>query len=234
MIDFHSHILPGIDDGSQSVEESLRLLEALRKQRVDTVVASSHYDASRYSPRHFLEKRAYVFRQLAKALPAERPEILLGAEVLYFPGLSRVAALRELCIEGTDVLLLEMPFGSWTEYMVREVLELARSGDFTVLLAHVERYLTRQNRPFWDRLLADGVLMQSNADFFLSFFTRGKALRMLESGYIHLLGTDCHNMTSRPPRMAEGRRAIRDKLGKRALREIDELGETLLEGAVGR
>ena len=234
MIDFHSHILPGIDDGSRSVEESVQMLKTLREQRVDMVVASSHFDVSRYSPRHFLEKRGYLFHQLKKALPSERPNILLGAEVLYFPGLSRVSALRELCVEGTNLLLLEMPFGSWKEYMVREVQELAHSGDFTVLLAHVERYRTRQNRPFWDRLLEDGVLMQSNADFFLSAFTRGKALRMLESGYIHLLGTDCHNMTSRPPRMAEGRGVIRDRLGKHVLREIDELGEAVLDGAVVR
>lgn len=231
MIDFHSHILPGIDDGSADVEESLSLLGELKKQRVTTVVASSHYDASHRSPNHFLEKRAHAFEQLSEALPDSAPEILLGAEVLYFPGISRLHSLDRLCIEGTNVLLLEMPFRDWSDYMLREIEDLAHTGEITVLLAHIERYLTRRNRSQLDRLLDCGALMQSNADFFLGFLSGRKAIRMLEDGYIHVLGSDCHNMANRPPRLSEARRVIRSKLGKETLRYIDDLGEELLSGS---
>ena len=76
--------------------------------------------------------------------------------------------------------------------------------------------------------------MQSNADYFLQpdsiFRFRGghKALKMLKEHRIHLLGTDTHNLTSRPPRMKEARDVIREELGKRALERIDELGEELI------
>ena len=70
--------------------------------------------------------------------------------------------------------------------------------------------------------------MQSNADFFLSFRTRRKALKLLREGRIHLLGTDCHNMSSRAPRMAEARALIRKRLGDETLDEIDTLGKALL------
>lgn len=234
MIDFHSHILPGIDDGSRNVKMSLGMIEELSRQGVDTICATSHFYVSQRTPKHFLERRQEAYELLEPVLPDNAPRILLGAEVLYFPGISRLESLPALCLEGTDVLLLEMPFSEWQEYWVREVCDLALSGEFTILLAHIERYYARQPKKVWDQLLDLDVLMQSNADYFLQqdsifrFRNGSKALKLLKEGRIHLLGTDTHNLTSRPPRMAEARDVIRQALGKRALERIDELGEELI------
>ena len=234
MIDFHSHILPGIDDGSRNVKMSLGMIEALDRQGVDTICATSHFYVSQRTPEHFLERRQEAYELLEPVLSDDAPRILLGAEVLYFPGISRLESLPELCLEGTDVLLLEMPFTEWQEYWVREVCDLALSGEFTILMAHIERYYARQPRQVWDRLLDLDVLMQANADYFLQqdsifrFRNRNKALKLLKEGQIHLLGTDTHNLTSRPPRMKEARDVIREELGKRALERIDELGEEII------
>lgn len=233
MIDFHSHVLPGIDDGSKDVRTSLRMLASLRDQSVDTVLATSHFYATQRSPRRFLERREQAWDLLAEALPPNAPDIVLGAEVLYFPGISHMAELPRLCVEGTNILLLEMPFDSWTEYCIREVRELARSGDFTILMAHIERYYLKQPVSVWDDFLSEGVLMQSNADFFLPFRTRRKALKLLREGRIHLLGTDAHNMAARAPRMADAVAVIRKHLGPETLHEIDRLGKRLLwEGSL--
>lgn len=228
MIDFHSHILPGIDDGSRDVEMSLQMLSMLKAQGVSTVAATSHFYATERTPQHFLERRQEAFDKLNASLDEDAPEILLGAEVLYFPGICRMEMLPELCLQGTDLLLLEMPFTSWSDHMIREVREIARSGRFTLVLAHIERYYDKQPTSVWDELLEEGVLMQSNASFFLPFATRRKALRLLKEGRIHLLGTDCHNVTSRPPRMAEARAMIERRLGRAVLEELDMLGESLL------
>lgn len=118
---------------------------------------------------------------------------------------------RELRIEGTTLLLVEMPFQIWTERMVREVAALQEHPDITVLLAHIERYLGSQRKSVWDELLEAGVLMQSNASFFLRWRTRRRALRLLEAGRIHLLGSDCHNMEERPPCMGAALAAIGEK-----------------------
>ena len=229
MIDFHSHILPGIDDGSSDVEESLSMLDALDCQNVDTVVATSHFYATRRSPAEFRRRRSQAFDRLRASLPSGAPKILLGAEVLYFPGVSRMEELPDLCIEGTDILLLEMPFTAWTEYMIREVKDLAYSGRYTVMMAHIERYYDKQPISVWNDFLDLGILMQSNADFFLAFRTRRKALKLLKEGRIHLLGTDCHNMTTRRPRMDEAAETIRKRLGERTLHDIDSLGRQLLQ-----
>ena len=234
MIDFHSHILPGIDDGSRNVKMSLGMIEELSRQGVDTICATSHFYVTQRTPEHYLERRQEAYELLEPVLPDNAPRILLGAEVLYFPGISRMEALSSLCLEGTDVLLLEMPFSAWQEYWIREVCDLASSGEFTVLLAHIERYYTQQPKKVWDQLLDLDVLMQSNADYFLQqdsifrFRNRNSAVKLLREGRIHLLGTDTHNLTSRPPRMAEARDVIREELGKRALERIDELGEEII------
>ena len=234
MIDFHSHILPGIDDGSRNVKMSLGMIDTLYRQKVDTICATPHFYVTQRTPEHFLERRQEAYELLEPVLPKNSPRILLGAEVLYFPGVSKMEALKDLCLEGTDVLLLEMPFTEWQEYWVREVCDLALGREFTILLAHIERYYAQQPRQVWDRLLELDVLMQANADYFLQqdsifrFRNRNSAVKLLREGRIHLLGTDTHNLSSRPPRMKEARDVIREELGKQALERIDELGEEII------
>lgn len=228
MIDFHSHILPAIDDGSQSVEESLSMLRALKDQGVDTVVATSHFYATHRSPESYLNRRNAAFEVLKQALTDDCPRIILGAEVLYFPGISRMDALESLCTEGTDLLLLEMPFTAWSRQMVAEVNEMARAHRVQLVMAHIERYYFKQDVSVWDEFLRQGILMQSNADFFLPFWEGRKALKLLREGRIHLLGTDCHNMRERRPRMDEAASRIRRALGEETLQEINTLGHQLL------
>ena len=229
MIDFHSHILPAIDDGSQSVEESLEMLRALKAQGVDTVIATSHFYATHRSPESYLQRRNAAFDKLKQVLTDDCPRIILGAEVLYFPGISRIDALESLCTEGTDLLLLEMPFTSWSESMIAEVNEMARNHRVQLIMAHIERYYFKQKVSVWDEFLSRGILMQSNADFFLPFWEGRKALKLLREGRIHLLGTDCHNMTDRRPRMDEAVRRIQRTVGSETLEEIDQLGHRLLQ-----
>ena len=217
---------------SRQIPDELKqkALTMLETEDIDTVAATSHFYADEQSPKRFLERRAHAYETLRAALPEDAPTIRLGAEVLYYPGVSRMEELPLLCLEGTELLMLEMPFDRWSDYMVQELRELAYSGRFQLMLAHVERSYAPQPLSVWDSLLEQGVLMQSNAEFFLPLRCRRTALRMLAEGRIHLLGSDCHNNTSRAPRMGEAFERIRKKLGEDALREIDGLGRHLLTG----
>ena len=228
MIDFHSHILPGIDDGSRDTATSLLMLNALKKQGADTVCATSHFYATQRTVDRFLFRRQEAWEKLLEVLPQDAPRILLGAEVLYYPGIAYMEQLPKLCLEGTNLLLLEMPFEPWTTQMIREVNELARRGDVQLLVAHSERYFFYQPIAVWDEFLDLGILMQSNAEFFLPFKTRRKAMRLLEDGYIHLLGSDAHNMSSRAPNLDKARARIAKSLGEETLEYIDNLGTSLL------
>lgn len=113
MIDFHSHILPAMDDGSRNIEESLQMLRMLQEQGVERVIATPHFYADENPPDVFLRRRADAWEHLRAHLTQGLPHVLLGAEVHYFQGISRTAQVRQLCIQDTGVLLLEMPFSGW-------------------------------------------------------------------------------------------------------------------------
>ncbi|MCM1297009.1 MAG: hypothetical protein NC311_15835 [Muribaculaceae bacterium] len=207
MIDIHSHILPNMDDGSRGVEESLALLRLSAAQGIACVAATPHFYAEDNSPAEFLKRRAASAAKLRAHWEPGLPRLLLGAEVCCFEGMSRVSELDALRIEGTELLLLEMPFRPWTDRLVREVLAIQDRSGVTVVLAHVERYLPGQTDA-WDILTDAGVLTQCNANFFLRWRTRRKAMRLLNQGRIHFLGSDCHNMAARPPRLGNALEAI--------------------------
>lgn len=217
MVDYHSHILPAVDDGSADLAESIALLDMLRDQGVRCVCATPHYQAATSTPAAFLEKRAQALAALTAALPegGEYPRILSGAEVAYFPGVSQIDCLSDLRLQGSKLLLLEMPMAPWSEYTLRELTRLACSSEITLLLAHIERYLPFQRAAVWQRLREMGVLMQVNASFFVNRKTRRRALKMLANGEIHALGSDCHGLVTRPPRIGEAVEIIRAKLGAR-------------------
>lgn len=230
MIDFHSHILPCVDDGSSSVEESVSLLEMLGAQGVERVFATPHFDASYDTPYKFLEEREKAYRSLVGSLAGKGvPNISLGAEVMYFPGICRMKELHDLKLEGTRLLLLEMPMEAWSDHTINELINLSCSGEITILLAHVERYLPYQRSDLLERLLDNGILMQTNVSFFINRKTRRKALKLLKNGYLHVLGSDCHNVEFRPPRIDEAVSIIKNKLGEDMLDRMNYFERYLLK-----
>lgn len=218
-----------MDDGSHSAAESISLVNMLVSQGVGTVVATPHFYANDESVESFLNRRNKSLDLLRSELPDGSPEILLGAEVRYYQGISRLEELKALRIEGTKLLLLEMPVSTWTESMIRELIEMAGRSSIRIVLAHIERYLSLQKPKVWNRLLESGIMMQVNASFFGSFFSKGKAITLLKEGRIHFVGSDCHNMTSRPPHIGKAFDVIRKKLGENYINQMNEYGHSLLK-----
>ena len=229
MIDWHNHILPEMDDGSHSTAESIAMMRAQAAQGVTMVIATPHFYANDESVESFLHRRSRAANALWEQWSEDMPAVRLGAEVRYYPGISRLTNLSALCIEGSKLLLLEMPFVRWTESMVRELMDLSGRDGICLILAHIERYLSLQDKAVWNRLLENGILMQTNASFFSAFSTRRRALSLLNQGYIHLLGSDCHNMTSRPPQMEKALQAIQKRFGADYIRQINEYGYSLFD-----
>lgn len=154
MIDFHSHILPEIDDGSKNIEETRKLLIEECKQGVCSIIATSHFYADRDSVRSFLKHREDCFQQLESLVKdwEKAPDIRVGAEVYYFPHMGEAELLADLCIGKTKVLLLEMPFVQWTDQIFRDVKNIVEKKKLTVILAHIERYYDFQkNRQIWKK-----------------------------------------------------------------------------------
>lgn len=225
MIDFHSHVLPGMDDGSKSVEQSLDMLAESYRQGVEHMCATSHYYAHDESPNDFLLRRRKAYDKLLPYLNDTMPQIHLGAEVLYFEGICSVQDIDRLKLEGTDILLLEMPFTEWTDRIWRDVEELASLKNTRVMLAHIERYFQFGAKRYLTNILDSSIIIQSNAEFFLTgYLERQRAFKLLKRGIINVLGSDCHNMTSRPQKLQEAREQILKHAGRACLDEIDSIG----------
>ncbi len=214
MIDVHTHILPGIDDGSKSPQDSIAMLRKEAESGIDEVVLTPHFYSDQNSISKFLERRQRSWDRLQEHLEDGLPALRLGAEVQYFEGICTAQGLEALRLEGSDILLLEMPFSKWSNRMIRDVLYLNSHSGCRILLAHVERYLSFASRDALLELLDDGVLFQSNISFFSRWQTRHKAMSMLNSGMIHALGSDCHDMKYRPPAW--------DRLPEKAMRLSQE------------
>lgn len=220
-VDFHTHILPEIDDGSVSVQESLEMLGILSRQGVRCVALTPHFYANHDTPARFAEKRQGAYEKLTAALGESAMELRLGAEVHYFEGISDCDALEELAISGTGCILVEMPSPPWSERMLHELLGIYQKRGLTPIIAHIDRYIEPlRTHGIPERLAKLPVLVQANASFFIRRGTRSQALRLLRSGRIHLLGTDCHHADARRPNMDEALRIIEKKLGPDAIAQI--------------
>lgn len=231
VIDFHSHILPGIDDGARDVETSLEMLRRSAEQGVEWMVATPHFYASRDRIERFLDKRQRAFEALGATLTLSLPRIALGAEVAFFSGIARAEQVEALTIGDTNALLLEMPFRPWSQGDVDEVAALIDRRGFQVILAHLERYMgQRENRDYIRQLMDLPLRVQINAESLLDWRQRGRLLRLFRDGRAHLLGSDCHSLHRRPPNLGEGREALRKKLGQGFLDDMDREGERLLLG----
>ena len=228
MIDFHSHILPGMDDGSANIEESVGMLRQSAAQGVRLMIATPHFYADDESPRRFLARRAAAYDALRAGMrghEAELPMVLTGAEIALFEGVGDCDALAQMKIDGTPLVLIEMPMTAWQPRMIEELGHIYDKTGLIPLIAHLDRYIQLQrDKHLPERLLGLPVLIQVNASFFTNRRTARFALQMLENGGIHLLGTDCHNLTTRTPNLHAAAQVIREKLGESALRRIDENG----------
>lgn len=231
LIDFHSHILPGIDDGSGSVKESLAMLKREAEQGIRHVVATPHFYPRYDTPERFLSRRREAELRLREAMEAHPglPRLSIGAEVHYFPGISESDILAELTIDQKPCILIEMPQTTWNHAMYRELEGIRVKQGLTPIVAHMDRYI----RPFRtqripERLEELPVLVQANAEFFLEKSTARMALRLLREDKIQLLGSDCHNLDSRAPNLGAAVRKIEQHLGNQALERIRAYQEDVL------
>ena len=232
-IDFHSHILPGIDDGSRSVEHSIEMLKLEAAQGIDHVVATPHFYPSTDSPERFLRRRKNAELRLLDEMEKHTglPQFSVGAEVYYFHGMSESEILSDLTIGESRYLLLEMPTSKWSSRMFDEIEQIYCRQGITPVIAHLDRYIGAVGSgEVVDRLSRMPVLVQANANFLLGFWTRPRALKMLRHNQIHLLGSDCHNTSSRPPNLGKAYKVVETRLGAEALERMNARGARILFG----
>ena len=209
MIDYHCHILPQMDDGPDRLSECLTMLRHSKEQGVEVMVSTSHFYADEDYPAQFVERRNAAFRRLREAMGRNTdsyPLIVLGAEVLYFPGISQAQDIEKLTIGSGRTILVEPPMAPWSDAMLDEIVELGENLHCQPVVAHVDRYMRMlKDKHLLDRVLERNLLVQVNASWFIDLKTVKTAVRNLKQGRIHLIGSDCHNLLSRSPNLRQAR-----------------------------
>lgn len=187
-LDYHAHVLPGCDHGSDSVETSRKQLAMAAAARVRTVCATPHFYPHKESIPSFLQRREASARLLRENLTADAPQLQLGAEVLICDGMERLDGLPRLCRSETNELLLEMPFYQWSESIWDTLYALCERRDIEIVLAHAERYPPETI----EQLIRDNVALQLNSECLTRPLHRKRYLTWIKNGSVKYLGSDIH------------------------------------------
>jgi protein-tyrosine phosphatase len=213
MIDTHLHILPGVDDGPESMQESLALAQVLTQEGIHMAVATPHYNDE------FPQRSAAEIRERVHDVQQELDRhgvplrLFAGHEALIKPGLVEdIRAGHLATLNGGRYLLLELWDQSWQPATERVIFELLASG-ITPMLAHIERYRVFQAQPkHLASLLRQGVLTQITASSLVGMQGRTAqraAEALLRQGMVHCIASDAHALHRRPPAIVQSvRRAV--------------------------
>lgn len=235
MVDLHTHILPAMDDGAQTLEESLKLLYVLGEQGVDKVVLSPHFYAHMESAEAFLTRRstqAELLKKAVESVDVPLPAGYLGAEVQIAKNLWKYEdRFDELCIGGTKYILLEPPYMYWENWVFDSIHEFV-IADYLPIIAHVERFLRFNPKDRIERLLSMDVLFQSNASSYLLFRKRRFLYPLIKQDRIHSFVSDAHNLNTRFPELADARKRIQRRFGEGKIDWFTEQAEAVLKDAV--
>ena len=187
-LDYHAHILPGCDHGSDSVETSRKQLAMAAAAGVRIVCATPHFYPHKESIPSFLQRREASARLLRENLTADALQLQLGAEVLICDGMERLDGLSRLCRGETNELLLEMPFYQWSESIWDTLYALCERRDIEIVLAHAERYPPEAI----EQLIRDNVALQLNSECLTRPLHRKRYLTWIKNGSVKYLGSDIH------------------------------------------
>jgi protein-tyrosine phosphatase len=217
LIDLHSHLLPGIDDGSKDLAMSLAMARVAAADGISTIACTPHILPGVYHNSGPAIRKAVA--RLAESIAKAGIPITLvsGADVHIAPDLDlQLRDGRALTLNDSRYLLLEPPHHVLPPRLKDLIFGLQAAG-YVPILTHPERLSWVEGHyDLIGRLVSSSVLMQITAGSVMGRFGRRPrywAERMLDEGLCHLLATDAHNTEQRPPRMAEARDVVAQRLG---------------------
>lgn len=241
MIDLHAHILPGLDDGARSWEESLEMARLAVADGIKVMVATPHLYKSRSPDQEHVNHKSVILEHLAQfrehLAAAEIPlEVLPGCD---FPlGLESLQLLEQgLALTINDArryLLLELPDTALPPALDDIIFQL-QSWGLTPIITHPERHFLIQERPEkLQRLLDLNCLVQMTASSLTGGFGRRVqkiARLMVKRGYVHLLATDAHSPRHRSPILSQAVKKLSRLLGeKQAWEMVTEIPAKIIAG----
>lgn len=238
MVDLHCHILPSMDDGSSSMEESLDMLHIAAEEGIKIISATHHFIDEYQSIKEYLTLWNRRYNQLESAWKQQlgKVRIIKGAEIMISPFLMQLEGLSRLCINESRYLLLELPMMDIPQY-TEEVIYNLRLKGLTPIIAHPERNRRIVEDPnLLHPLIELGAWSQVTAGSMTGLFGK-KAKRcakiLLDHNMAHLISTDAHSSRRRAPRMKEAVHTLEKWIGvEKTNRIVNKLPKAVLDNKV--
>lgn len=233
MVDFHSHILPDIDDGSRDYYESTRLLIEAKQAGFTKIVSTSHYAVDCF------EVPEYKRKKLIDDLKQEKEslDIILGSEIfLTYNIVDLLKEYKASTINGTNYILIELPLRNSFPNL-KDFLNKLRNNDYKLILAHPERYsIIHKNFNLLYDLKELGVIFQSNYGSILGIYggaTKRTVKRMFKENLISLLGSDVHRENSIYPKIPKAIEKIKKIISEEDFKKLsNDNAEIVLKGEI--
>lgn len=222
MIDFHTHILPGVDDGSRVEEESIKIIEQAKKAGFTDIIATSHYLEEHYEEDE--ETRKKLLEQLQSKVDVN---LYLGNEFYITRNVEELLKDHKLStINYSKYLLMELPFNNQVIFLNEVIYKLLSLG-VVPIIAHPERYEYVQEDPDQLQELIDrGVLFQMNYGSIIGQYgkkAQKTAKYLLKNDYIHFLGSDTHRINGIYLKIDKALKKIEKIVGKENLYRLTEV-----------
>lgn len=227
LIDTHSHVIWGVDDGAKTFEEAVELLKMLKNQGVEKVIVTPHFNeyiTEVESYQKTVEKRFNTLKSLE-----DMPELFLGYEFKYFRGIATSEITEMMCIGNSKYLLLELPYDDITLSTLKEIENLRYNKKIIPIVAHIDRYVVYNNYKELLKFIEEAdVLAQINANSVYCEAHKRNALKLLKNGLIAFVGSDTHSVIERPPNIDKFYNIVQKKAPE-SLKAIEHYNEVLLK-----
>ncbi len=233
MIDFHTHILPNVDDGSKDMETSLAMIKKEIADGVDTIVLTPHI---KYNDKKFKKKKDIdkIFNEFYTEVSFFNITLLLGSEIYYTDNLLKHLIRNEIkTLNDSSYILIEFnPF--YENYDIDNVLFDLSANGFKPIIAHPERY----NYMNLERILSykeQGALIQIDSASLFGFF--GKQAKKIshlcfKKNLVDLISSDCHGINVRSPNLKETREFITKKYGTKIAEQVFEINANYIKNEI--
>lgn len=232
MIDVHSHILPNIDDGSRSIDETFNLIKEAKEAGFEGIICTSHYMENYYETDR--PEREVWINAIHENLKNKNIEmnLYLGNEIYMSDNIIKLLEDgKATTMNDTSYVLFELPLNVEPMNLYDMVYEM-QQYKIVPILAHPERYSFVQTDPelIYD-LIDKGVLMQANYGSIVGQY--GKKAQMivqkfLENNMIHMLGTDAHRQNTIYPKIPEILVELKSLIGEEKLNELTTINPELV------
>ena len=220
IIDIHAHVLPGVDDGSRSMAESMRLLAAANVQGIQKVIATPHYSRKRGS-----EGYEELVEQLRARIKKSRldVELYLGQETFYHDGLAEaLLAGKALTLAGSQYVLVEFQPTVPYQVLYQGLRKITQAG-FTPVVAHVERYACLRKPDHFREIASCKYCLQMNYDSLAGHFWNSSVRwcrERIKRGEIHMLATDMHRKDWRRPDLEKPMKWLEKNVDSKLLADL--------------